>query len=325
MTTTDEAPKTATEDPSGAENLPERVGPLEPWARMAAQLGRPLVAGLLAAVLTGLLVLLATELRGDEYEARIGLLAIPAAPAAGVTAQYGEVVALTLPALVEVAHSPSVLRAAAVATGTSPDQFAEHVAVELVPASGFARLSVRAPSATQAGAAVTAIARRLVDARLLAPVGTLRLLDGRPDIAQVAPDRPLGLGLALAAAAVAGVAAAALCHARRPGHAAVRAALAAAGIHHPVTTARADEPDLPERLAALCTAAGRAARVVAVAPAVAGQATALARRMTDDVFPVGADTGVIAVTRGGRGRQDELATVAGTLPADAVLLAVVLA
>jgi hypothetical protein len=115
----------------------------------------------------------------------------------------------------------------------------------------------------------------------------------------------------------------ALCHVRGPGNAAVRAALAAAGTHHPVTTARADEPDLPERLAALCAAAGRGARVVAVAPALAGQATALARRMAEDPRPT-TGTAVIALTRGGRGRQDELATVAGALPADAVLVAVVL-
>jgi capsular polysaccharide biosynthesis protein len=317
MTTTDEAPKTTAEEPPTAD-LPERVGPARPRVR----LGRPLVAGLLAAALTALLVLLATGLRGDEYEARIGLLATPAAPAAGTTAQYGEVVALTLPALVEVARSPSVLRAAAEATGTPAGELGEHVAVELVPASGLARLSVRASSPTRASAAATAIARSMVDARLLAPVGALRLLDERPDVAQVAPDSRLGLGLALAAAVVAGVTVAALCHLRRPGHAAVRAALAAAGTRHPVTTARADEPDLPERLAALCAAADLTPRVVAVTPAPAAQATALARLIPDT--HCGPGIAVIAVTPC-RGRQDDLAAVAGALPADSMLLAVVLA
>lgn len=321
MTTTDEAPKTTATEP--ADTSQGRATASRRRAAGVARLGRPVVAGSLVAVLTGAVVLLATLLRGEEYEARVGLLATPAAPTAGVTAQYGEVVSLTLPALVELARSPSVLRAAA-GNWTSPEELGEHVAVELVPASGLARLSVRAPSSARASAAATSIARSMVDARLLDPAGTLRVLDPRPDVAQVAPDRRLGLGLALVAAVVAGVTAAALCQVRRPGSGGVRAALAAAGTHHPVTTARADDPDLPERLAALCTAAGRDVRVVAVVPALAGQATALSRRMAADPWPA-AGAGVVAVTRGGRGRQDELATVVAALPAGDILVAVVLA
>jgi hypothetical protein len=262
---------------------------------------RSVVAGLLV----GLVVLLATQLRGDEYEARVGLLATPVAGAP----QFGEVVALSLPAVVELARSPSVLAKA--------DAPAADVAVELVPASGLARLTVRAPSAEQASTAVTAIARAVIAANLLTPAGTLRLLDEHPDVTQVAPDRPLGAGLALVAAVVATVAAAALWQVR-PG---VRAALAAAGIHHPVTTVTADDPDLPDRLTALCAAAARPARVVAVVPTLAKDAANLARRM--GVEPDSAGTAVIAVAPAGR-HQDELSTVAGVLPVDAVLVAVVL-
>ncbi len=298
----------------------------EPWWRGAGRrvrLGRPAVAGALAAVVTAVGVLLASEVRPDEYEARVSLLATPATPAAGATAQYGEVVSLTLPALVEVARSPSVLRAAAAHTGIPAGELGAQVAVELVPASGLARLSVRGPTAAQAGAAAIAIARTVIGADLLAPAGTLRLLDARPDVAQVAPDRPLGLGLALAAAVVAGVAAAGLRHVLRPGHGAVRAALAAAGVHHPVTTARADEPDLAERLDALCAATGRRARVVAVAPGVAAQATVLADRLASCHRGPTTGSAVVAVTR--RGGQDELATVVGALPSGSVLVGVVLA
>jgi hypothetical protein len=267
------------------------------------RVGRSVVVGLLV----GLVVLLATQLRGDEYEARVGLLATPA----GAATQFGEVVALSLPAVVEVARSPTVLAAA--------KTLSADVAVELVPASGLARLTVRAPSAEQAGRAATAIARAVIAADLLAPAGTLRLLDERPDVTQVAPDRPLGVGLALAAAVVAGVAAAALRQVR-PGNG-VRAALSSAGIHHPVTTAKADDPQLPDRLTALCAAAARPARVVAVVPALAKEAANLTRRM--GVAPEDTGTAVIAVTPAGR-RQDALSTVAGVLPADAVLVAVVL-
>lgn len=294
-----------------------------PVKAAATRLGRPAVAGLLVAALTGLTVLLATELRGDEYEARVGLLATPTTPVTGTTAQYGEVVSLTLPALVEVARSPSVLHTAAEGTGMSAAELGEHVAVELVPASGLARLSVRGETAAQAGAAALALARSVIGEDLLAPAGTLRLLDTRPDVAQVAPDRQLGAGLALAAAVVAGIATAAFFHVQRPGNGAVRSALHAAGVHHPVATARAGEPDLPERLSTLCAAAARSPRVVAVVPALAGEATALAERMTveHDRHTVG--TAVIALTR--RGRQDDLAAVIGALPADNVLLGVVLA
>lgn len=312
MTTTDETVDTT------VRRVHDTAAPVK---AITARLGKPAVAGLLVAALTGLTVLLATELGGDEYEARVGLLATPATPVTGTTAQYGEVVSLTLPALVEVARSPSVLHTAAAGTGMSAAELGEHVAVELVPASGLARLSVRGESAAQAGAAAIALARSVIGEDLLAPTGTLRLLDTRPDVTQVAPDRPLGAGLALAAAVVAGMAVAGFCHVHRPGNAAVRSALVAAGVHHPVATARAGEPDLPERLSTLCAAAARSPRVVAVVPALAGEASALAERMTVDRPTVG--TAVIALTR--RGRQDDLAAVIGALPPDNVLLGVVLA
>jgi hypothetical protein len=321
MTAIDEARTKSTSDTTG-DRPHDTVPPANPVRAVAARLGRPAMAGLLIGVLTGLTVLLATGLRGDEYEARVGLLATPAASATGTTAQYGEVVSLTLPALVEVVRSPSVLDAAAARAGVPAAELGEHVAVELVPASGLARLSVRGESATQAGGAALALARSVISEDLLAPAGTLRLLDTRPDVIQVAPDWPLGIGLAIAAAAVAGIAAAALCQVHRPGSRAVRTALRATNIHHPVATARAGEPDLAARLSTLCSASGRSARVVAVVPALAGEATALADRMTVDPDRHTRGTAVIALTH--RGRQDDLAAAVSALPSDSVLLGVVL-
>jgi hypothetical protein len=287
---------------------------------------RPVVAGIVAAVVVGVLVLLVTELRGDRYEARVGLLAEPAAPAAAAAPvpQYGEVVSLTLPALVELARSPSVIRAAAATSGLAPDELTEGVTVDLVPASGLARLAVRGPSAEQAGAAVTAIAHAMTDADLLAPAGALRLLDERPDVTQVAPDHPLDLGLALAAAAVAGVSTGALRHLRRgpAGEAAVRRALASAGVRQPVAVLSADDPELAGRLRTLCDAAARPTRVVPASPELAERAEALAERLPDPAAEAG--TAVVVVAKAGR-RQDDLVTVTGVLPGSAVVVAVVLA
>jgi hypothetical protein len=286
---------------------------------------RPVVAGILAAALVAVLVLLVTGLRGDRYEARVGLLAEPAAPGTAAAPQYGEVVSLALPALVELARSPSVVRAAAGTTGLTPAELTDGVSVELVPASGLARLAVVGPTADQSGAAVIAIARAMIDADLLAPAGALRLLDARPDVVQVAPDRPLGLGLALAAAAVAGVSTGALRQLHgRPGTSSVRKALTAAGVRLPVTTLSAADPDLAGRLRMLCEAAARPVRVVPATPELAARAETLATSLAELASGGPAADAVILVTHTGR-RQDDLAAVAGVLPGTTAVVAVVLA
>ncbi|GAA1341801.1 hypothetical protein [Saccharothrix algeriensis] len=264
-----------------------------------------------AGLLVGALVLLAVVLRGEQHQGRVSLLAgpVPDAP------QYGEVVALSLPALVEVARSPSVLARA----GTAADR----VSVELVPASGLARVSVRAPSAQQASREATAVAKAVVETDLLAPAAKLRVLD-RAEVIRVAPDWPLALGLALAAAVVAAAAAAVAVRLRRTRVVdGVRAALSAAGVAHPVAVVRDDDPDVVARLAVLCAAATRPARVVAVAPDLVGRAEALAGRLPDGATGPGAGEALIAVAPAGR-RQDGLASVVGALPAGTAVVAVVL-
>ncbi|WP_235190960.1 hypothetical protein [Amycolatopsis rifamycinica] len=271
------------------------------------------------AVLAGALVLIIGLTRGAEYQGRVSLLA---GPAAADGAPYGEVVSLALPALVELARSPSVLRAAAPVSGFSPEELAGHVSVELVPASGLARLSVRAASADQAGAAAMALGKAMIDADLLAPAGKLRTLDTRPEVVTVAPDVPLVTGLALVGAVAAGLATAAV---RRvtPGGAGpgpVRRALAAAGLHRPVAVVRAADPSATDRLAVLCRAAGRPARVLAVTPSLTEAAAKLAAGLPEES---GEGASVVAVTAAGWDQAELTATVS-VLPADAVLVAVVL-
>lgn len=285
---------------------------------------RPLLISLGVALLVAVAVLLVVEVGGEEHESRVGLLAVPTegeGPEGG-RAQYGEVVALSLPALVELSRSPSVLRAPAEELGTTTEDLARRVSVELVPASGLARLSVRAATADQAAQAATRISQAVVDADLLGPAARLRPLD-RPETTRVAPDRPLALGLALVAGVVAGLAAHAVGHLRRTragDH--VRAALTAGGVRHPVAVLPDDDPDLARRLAVLCEASARPARVVAVVPELTDRAEALAAELPDKTGEPADGDAVIAVVPDG-GPQDELATVVGALPTTATLVAVV--
>jgi capsular polysaccharide biosynthesis protein len=291
----------------------------------------------LVGLAVGVLVLVAGVLRPDDYQGRVSLLAEPVTAAEpGTTAQYGEVVSLGLPALVELSRSPSVVQAAAGASGHTATELAKHVSVELVPASGLARLSVRAATAEKAGATASAIAKSLVDANLLAPVGRLRVLDAKPDVVQVAPDRLLSTGLALAAAVMAGVAMAVVQRLRTArGQENVRKALTAAGTKHPVLTAALGDPALADRLAVLCRASGRLPLVVAVAPDLVERAEELSDRLVlahpsrvlvpdlGHQHPRELGDAVIALAH--RGAADDLTAALGVLPATAVLVAVVLA
>lgn len=271
---------------------------------------RALAESAFIGVLVGTVVVVATAFSGEEYQARVSLLAGPQGP------QYGEVVALSLPALVEVARSPAVVAKA----GTS----AERVSVELVPASGLARLSVRAPAAGQASNEAAAVAAAVVESDLLAPAGTLRVLDA-PAVARVAPDWPLATGLALVAAVVAAVAVAAVRHVRGTRVIdGVRAALASAGVRHPVAVVPDDDPALVERLTVLCATARRPVRVVPVVPELAGRAEELAEALPDKVAEPADGVALVAVVPRDGGRE-ELASVVGARPADTTVVAVVLA
>ncbi|MGH3863633.1 hypothetical protein [Actinokineospora sp.] len=276
------------------------------------------LAGLLAGLVITAVVLIAAEARGEVFEGRVGLLAQPVPDA---QTPYGEVVSLGLPAMVELARSPSVLEAATHGLGISPADLAKSVSVELVPASALVRLAVRAPTEAQAQAAVSAIAKAMVAADLLAPAGKLRLVDERAELTRVAPDRPLAFGLAVAAGAVAGLATGTVLALRRTRS--VAEALEAAGVRHRVTVAHEDDKDLADRLAVLCAAAARPARVVAVAPDLADRADALAERLPDKTGEPGDGSAVIVMVH--KENPAEGAAMVGLLPLSSVLVAVVVA
>ncbi|MDX3662234.1 hypothetical protein PV646_33440 [Streptomyces sp. ID05-26A] len=280
---------------------------------------RAVLEGLLAAVLVGAAVLLAVAMRDGVTEGRLTLLATPSAPD---SAQFGEVTSLAAPAVVQLVRSPSVLEVAAKAAGTTPDRLADAIAVELVPASGVARISVRADSVAHASSAVTAVAQAVIEADLLTPAAKFRLVDPLPETTQVSPDWRLATGLALVAAVIAGVAVVAL---RRLRGNVVGAALSTAGIRHPVVVAADDDPDLTSRLASLCAAAARPVRVLPVSPSLVERAEELARALPDKASEPADGTAVIAVASSDRARRNDLATALAVLPASSVLVAVVLA
>ncbi|SDD75887.1 YveK family protein [Actinokineospora iranica] len=307
-----------------------KVTATRPSGRRGDGFRQTVALSVLVGLVAGALVLFVVGMRNPLYEGRVGLIASPVSEQSGSAAQYGEVVSLVLPALVELARSPSVLAEATsrVPDGPTPAELGANISVELVPASGLARLSVRAPSAEAAGALVFALAGAIIDADLLQPVSTLRLLDDRADLTRVAPDWPLVIGLALGAAAAAGVATAVLRNLPRSGRSAeddaVRAALESAGLR-PAAVLRGDDPRLVDRLQMLCAAAARPAKALAVVPELADRAESLNRELAAKADGTAeADPAVIAVARRGRGPQDELTATVGVLPENTVLVAVVL-
>ncbi|WP_246258306.1 hypothetical protein [Amycolatopsis anabasis] len=294
-----------------------------------------------AAFAAGLIVLVLAGFRGDEYEGRVGLIATPAqdtAFQAGTQppAQYGEVVSLGLPALSQLARSPSVLKAAAAFVPNAPDPgtLTDRVSVDLVPGSGLARVSVRVGTETMAGALATSLGNAIIEADLLAPVAKLRLLDSQAEIIQLQPDWTLAIGLGLAAAVVAGIAVAALRHVLRPpvtsADSTVRKELADAGCRRPVTVLRGEDPTLVHRISVLQAASTRPVRVVSVGPGlgdrVARLSEALRRSGTSLEVNGKADKAVVvAVLDERRAGPGELTAAVGALPDASALIAVVLA
>jgi hypothetical protein len=119
----------------------------------------------------------------------------------------------------ELARSPNVLdRVIARVDGApSAGQLAGQISVELVPASGFARITVEDSDAERVAQLATALSSEIRALDLLAPVGTFRPFDASaPTTVQTSPDLTLGTGFALAAGALAGLLAAGLTTLLRP-------------------------------------------------------------------------------------------------------------
>lgn len=285
------------------------------------------LAGLVTAVAVGTAALLAPA----TQQGSLTLVARPSAGSAAalnqsvVSTGYGEVVGLAMPALPEVATGPTLLAraSASVPGGPSAEELREAVGVEVTPASGVARISVRDPDPARAAALTEAVAREVVAANLVAPAGELVMLDERAAVSPVETSALVGGALAVLAGLVVAVTtgAALLPRRRTVPHAALLRAVAASG-RAPAPVLDAADPVLADRIRLL--AGDAAPRVVAAGPGCEADARALADVLAVPAGTGRAGTGVVAVADRSRTRTDDLTGALSALPAESDLLAVVL-
>jgi capsular polysaccharide biosynthesis protein len=294
---------------------------------------RVALTSILAALVVGGVVGGIVFSRPAEYQASISLLAVPTAADAGDSSQYGAVVSYGLPALTELARSPSVLRTVSrtVPGSPAPDVLYQQITVEIVPTSGVARITVTAASAELAGNLAEALNRAVAADDILAPSATLRPVDEVADVTQTSPQVELGIGLALVAAVLAGLAVAVYFRPFRPrvnAGAAVLGALAQAG-HRPVAVLDGRDPVLVNRLLVLQQTAARPLRVVPVGPGLGHRIDALEGTLSENQarLAVGSEAehaAVVALMRRREGRPEDLAAAVASLPRRSALVAVVL-
>jgi capsular polysaccharide biosynthesis protein len=295
---------------------------------------RVAVASALVGVLVGAAVVTAVLTQSPEYDARISLVAVPVgADQNGSAGQYGEVVSLGLPALTELAVSPSILRSVASSVPGSPpaSDLYGAVTVDLVPSSGVARLTVRAGSADLAANLAERLTQAVVATDVLAPSARLRALDTQADVEKTAPSTSLGLGLALIAAVLAALTAGLFLRPFRPrtsGSAAVLAALAETG-RRPVAVLDGRDPVLVNRIMVLQQASSRPLRLVPVGPGLDSRIDSLSGALSENearlsVNGDAARAAVVALMDRRNSKQDELMSALNALPRESVLVAVVL-
>ncbi|MGY1690876.1 hypothetical protein [Geodermatophilus sp. SYSU D01105] len=183
-----------------------------------AALRRAVVPAVLTAGAAMALVLALLLTRDPLYQARVGIVATPVAGGEQGTPEYGAVVSSIMPALPEVAVSTPVLdRLSGRLPGIDAATLAESVSVELVPASGVARVTVTGDSPETATAVLGAVVDVITGSDLLSPVATLTVIgDVDAETTKVDPDPLLAGGLGALAAVVVGLLAVAAVQVLRP-------------------------------------------------------------------------------------------------------------
>jgi capsular polysaccharide biosynthesis protein len=244
---------------------------------------RPFVAATLVALAVCGVMFLTLSDRPAEYSARVGLLASPLQKGwatGGSGADFPAVAAQSMAAIVESAHSPSVLAQASLAVpgAPSPEDLFRSVNVELVPGSNLARITVQASSPELASDLARTISNDIVGMNLFRPVGTLRIIDDQPFVTEANTDQSLTIGMTLASGAVAGVAIYGLLALLRPSrNQQIARAFSDAGIDRPVPVLGGGKPrEVFSKIDMLATAAARRVRVIGLTPQSARDAEKLA-------------------------------------------------
>lgn len=188
-------------------------------AQTLAAFRRALVPAVAVGLVTMALVVGVLLSRSPSYQARLSLYAKPATSSSTTAGNYGEIVSTNMPALSELAASDGTLQAIKAAVPGAPDAdvLRGQITVELVPASGVARITVVGASAQTATDVLKALLVQIDKADLLAPVAALRPTGSQELRAElVERDPSLALGLGIIAALVASLSTVVLVQTLRP-------------------------------------------------------------------------------------------------------------
>lgn len=265
-----------------------------------AALRRALGPALLAAAVMLALVLGLLLSRSPTYRARVAVVATPVVGADGSNQDYGAVVSSVLPAVPELAVSTDVLdRLRGRYPKMSQADLEQSVAVELVPASGVARITATGASRAETTAVLRAVTDVVGTSDLLSPAGTFRVLGDvgvRPT--EVRPDPLLAAGLGALAAALVALLTVAAVQIARPRLLTVsdveRVVRSVAPAHVPVVTHDRRSATVDLLVLHLVAAAPAATRVVSftAGPVYAdGLVQALAERLQQRVLSRGVASG----------------------------------
>jgi capsular polysaccharide biosynthesis protein len=173
-------------------------------AQTLAAFRRAQVPALVAALVTLAGVVGLMMSRPPTYQVKVGLIATPVATtSATVTMDFGQVVGLGMPSLPEFVVADDVVAAIRekVPNAPSDDALRSAITVELVPASGVARISVTTDDPTTSRKVLGVVLSEIDQADLLAPVATLKTIGtSSPAATVVGRDPLLAIGLGLVAA-----------------------------------------------------------------------------------------------------------------------------
>jgi capsular polysaccharide biosynthesis protein len=297
----------------------------------ARMVGRQIVPAVLIAVLVSLVTWSVAITRPTEHEARVDLLASPRLGNDPTTlTSFPGVAGQMLPAIIDAAHSPTVLAKASGATAGAPSaaELSKQVVVDVIPASLLTRISVRARSPTVARQLALTIATEVVAKDLIAPIGDLRPVDTEPQVVEVAPDELLAAGLSIFAGAAAGVAVLVLIALVRPARRhRVKRALALTGVPAHVAVVDCGEPSAIAELKMLALAAARPVRVVGLTPSAASSVMNLSADLASAGVPMadGASDDMVSVVGVvAEAVVEKLTGALAALPAHAQLIAIAL-